>query len=94
MLTTNLANNQYVIQNNGGIIFRSYNTNIVLLPAEGGAIFNENAFNYSRTTTKYLRRFMAAWGIDENDAKKAIKEGGTVEGIRATTPETADNWSL
>lgn len=94
MLITNMANNQHVIQNNGGVIFRSYNTNIVLLPAEGGAVFNENAFNYSRTTTKYLRRFMAAWGIDENDAKKAIKTGETINDIRTTSPTTADNWKL
>lgn len=57
--------NQFVITMNGVETFQSYETTIAIRQANGVIVLDDNAWNYSRTTSKYLKQFLG--GIGRND---------------------------
>lgn len=63
------ANNQFLIQLDDKIIFQSYQT--VMAYKHLWIITLKTNYNISRTTSKYLYRFL--W-MNRNEIKKAIKD--------------------
>lgn len=53
-----VANQYCIIADNGTRYFRSYNSNICKIEPDGSITLDEYYWNYSRTTTKYLRQFL------------------------------------
>lgn len=75
MIISNLQNkNQFVInQDNGDVIFQSNNTVIAKLDNEDKkTILDEQALNYSRTTTKHLCIFLHE---TRKEIERKIKSG-------------------
>lgn len=53
-----VANQYCIIADDFTRWFRSYNANICKISADGTIYLDEYYWNYSRTTTKYLRQFL------------------------------------
>lgn len=73
----NAVRNQFVIYDNNGITFQSYQTTICNI-ASGVVSINHNMWNYSHTTAKYLYQFLRANGINvhnKKDVERLIKDG-------------------
>ena len=62
--------NQFVITINGVETFQSYETTIAVRQADGRIVLDVNAFDYSRTTSKYLREFL--WGVNKATALENV----------------------
>lgn len=67
MLVTNLqsprsgqpvANQYLIVMDDGTRIFRSYLSNVCKIDPNGTIYLDEYYWNYSRTTTKYLKEFL------------------------------------
>ena len=55
--------NQFVINNGNGTYFQSYKTTVAFKPVgESYLVLDEDALNYSKTTSQYLHIFMRAMG--------------------------------
>lgn len=71
-----MANNQYIIKTDNAIKFQSYGTPIASI--EDGKISVTTDWDYSRTTSKYLYRFIEMFaGVKHNkkSLQKAIDDG-------------------
>lgn len=68
----NYVPNQFIINNNGEEIFQSYETTIAKFGVDGTVTLDENALDYSRTTSKYLYMFL---NRDRKEIKKRIENG-------------------
>lgn len=55
--TGRAISNQFIIEDNSKTYFQSYET-IIALKEGGRIIIDDNAENYSRTTSKYLYKFL------------------------------------
>lgn len=69
-MSGNPVANQFEIRTPKGLFFQSYNSIIALVDKKNNIILDEYYHNYSRTTSKYLSRFL---GISTQDRKKMIK---------------------
>ena|SRR3990167_29826 len=80
--------NQFVIQGEAGIYFQSYKSVIAPIDSAGGVTLDETYWDYSRTTSKYLRQFLSVYAprtlymltdtmeaYDRLDAKRGIEHG-------------------
>lgn len=63
--------NQFIIINNGVETFQSYETTIAIRQVNGVVVLDNRAFDYSRTTSKYLREFLH--GDGRKDVERSIK---------------------
>lgn len=61
--------NQFIILNDDGQYFKSYQTMIAFRPNQGNIVLDSNSWDYSKTTLKYLKEFL---GI--NSSKKEIQK--------------------
>ena len=66
----NYVPNQFIITDDGREIFQSYET-IIAIKDKGKIILDNDALDYSKTTSKYLYMFL---GMD----RKAIKKDSTI----------------
>lgn len=64
----NTAPNQFIIGTPKGVYFQSYDTVIAFKPNNGKTVLDKNAWDYSRTTSKYL-----GWFLGENKAQTRKK---------------------
>jgi len=67
-----LAPNQFVITEENGEYFQSYETVIAFRGNDGNIVLDENAWNYSKTTAKYRNQFL---GMDTKAVLSKIKSG-------------------
>lgn len=68
--TGNPVANQFIITTDEGEYFQSYQTIIAFWPNGGSKItLDENSWDYSVTTLKYLKEFLRT-----NDSKKGIEK--------------------
>ena len=67
----NTVPNQFIIKTDLGSYFQSYKT-VIAFVGDGSIILDENALNYSRTTSKYLYQFL---GLNKEEINEKIKEG-------------------
>lgn len=67
-----LVPNQYIIWTNEGKYFQSYSTIIAMIDTKGNVFLDSEAWNYSRTTSKYRNLFLKE-SLD--DTRKKIKDG-------------------
>jgi len=76
--TGNPVPNQFKIHTKKGVYFQSYSTIIAFKPNEGKLKLDKNYWDYSRTTSKYLHKFlryqMVNFSVSKNDILKAIKD--------------------
>lgn len=70
-----MADNQYIIRTGGAEVFRSYDV-VVAVRTDDGTILDEKYWDYSRTTTKYLVRFLRL-----GEGGKRIIEGRIEAGL-------------
>ena len=63
--------NQFIITNNGVETFQSYETTIAIRQVNGVVVLDDRAFDYSRTTSKYLREFLR--GDGRKEVERSIK---------------------
>jgi hypothetical protein len=68
----NKVANQFIIDNGEGEIFQSYETTIAIRLDGRGILLDNNALNYSQTTSKYLYQFL---GLNRKEIEQWIKEG-------------------
>lgn len=65
--------NQFVIELNNGVLFRSYNSNIVFKSFNDRKTYiDKQRWEYSNTTGKYRNKFL---GEDKKETLKKIKSG-------------------
>jgi len=64
--------NQVVIRMNNGNVFQSYDSTIAI--KHNGVVYLTNDFDYSVTTSKYLKQFC---GYSAKEVKEAIKSKST-----------------
>ena len=64
--------NQFIIRDKDVIIFQSYNT-VIAKKTKTRTILDKKALDYSRTTSKYLYRFLDEY-TDLPTERKAIKD--------------------
>jgi hypothetical protein len=57
MIISQLANNQFVINTNNGVYFQSYKSVVAHISRDGTITLGDD-WDYSRTTKKYLSRFL------------------------------------
>ena len=69
-MSGNPVGNQFEIRTPKGLFFQSYNSIIALVDKKNNIILDEYYHNQSRTTSKYLSRFL---GISTQDRKLMIK---------------------
>ncbi len=69
----NDAPNQFEIYTDAGVYFQSYRSIIAFKPCGGKIQLDETYWDYSRTTGKYLNRFLRVSGKKEIEQK--IKAG-------------------
>ena len=67
----NTIPNHFIIKTDKGNYFQSYKT-IIAFVGSDSIILDENALNYSRTTSKYLYQFL---GMNKEEILNKIKEG-------------------
>lgn len=65
--------NQYGIVTRDGEYFQSYRTTIAFRANDGTITLDESAWNYSRTTSKYLSQWLRPWS--QTGAREGIKSG-------------------
>ena len=53
----NTVSNQFIIKTDEGNYFQSYKT-VIAFVGDNSIILDDNALNYSRTTSKYLYQFL------------------------------------
>ena len=63
--TGNEVANQFIITQNDVETFQSYNTTIAVRQGNGVVVLDNDAFDYSRTTSKYLKEFLNGNGRKE-----------------------------
>lgn len=69
----NEVKNQFIIETPQGRVFQSYDSVIVLEPADGSPTqLDEKYYNYSNTTSKYRNIFL---GDDTKGIEAGIKSG-------------------
>lgn len=98
MLITNLINdngnaavNQFVIVNGTNVTFQSYRTPIVTIcNLAKKIILNEDAFNYSRTTSKHLRIFCK----QNNICFESLKKCGHVDKLNDFAVEKVPEFDM
>jgi hypothetical protein len=66
------AKDQFIIETNKGVYFQSYDS-IIALKSNGKIYLDKNTWDYSRTTTKYLNRFLG--NTDTIEVKTRIETG-------------------
>lgn len=66
--------NQFIIEDNSKTYFQSYET-IIALKEGGRIIIDDNAENYSRTTSKYLYKFL---NTNRKNLLQAVNDGRIV----------------
>ena len=66
--------NQFIIEHEGKVYFQSYKT-IVAMKQAGKVTIDNNAENYSRTTSKYLYQFL---NTDRKSLLQDVKAGRIV----------------
>ena len=71
-MESKLANNQYIINTDNGIYFKSYNSIIVFKPRSGKIQLDINDWDYSKTTGKYRNKFLNEKKIE---TERKIKSG-------------------
>ena len=71
MKVSNLAVNQVVVETNDSKVFSSYETTISEIK-DDVVTLDKVYWNYSRTTTKYLGRFL---GMNSKAIKKNVENG-------------------
>lgn len=85
-----LANNQYALfTESGSVVFQSYETAIARIDGIGraGDVFlTKNACEYSRTTSKYLYRFLQEYSLIESSfcnkkGIKALMQDGSIQEV-------------
>jgi len=67
----NTVSNQFIISDGNRDIFQSYKT-IIAIWSDNGIILDNDALNYSKTTSKYLYQFL---GKDRKTILNLIKNG-------------------
>ena len=67
----NLVPNQFIIYHNNNVFFQSYETIIAKIDKNGKTTLDTFALEYSRTTSKYLFKFL---GYDRKEILKQIKD--------------------
>ena len=66
--------NQYIIQNGADMVFQSYNSTVAEYDSYSGKLtINNEIAEYSRTTKKYLNRFLDRF-IQLNNYREEIKK--------------------
>ena len=77
--------NQFIIEDGkGNTLFQSYQTTIAMIDNRRNIILDYEAENYSRTTSKYLYRFLYENGFSIHDKKsllQAEKEGRIIRAM-------------
>jgi hypothetical protein len=69
----NKVANQFVINTGDGVLwFRSYNSNIARVDADGNVTLDATYWDYSTTTSRYRNLFL---GNDTATCKRLIKSG-------------------
>lgn len=69
--TGRAISNQFIIEDNSKTYFQSYNT-VIAMKEGKKIIIDDNAENYSRTTSKYLYKFL---GMDKKHLLEGVKAG-------------------
>ncbi len=64
--------NQFIIQTDKGLVFRSYQSNIVLKSIDGKVYLDKDKWDYSVTTGKYRNQFLRE---TKADTERKIKSG-------------------
>ena len=72
MKVENLAKNQIVINEENKSTFNSYGVNVAQ-KVNGQITLDEKYWDYSKTVTKYLSRFLG--GVCKKEIEKMIKDG-------------------
>lgn len=71
--------NQYVIITGDGIYFQSYQTVVAMLDNSGKIWVKENAWEYSKTTSKYLSEWFCNYtvynGMTKKQGEKLMRDG-------------------
>ena len=67
----NTIPNQFIIKTEIGTYYQSYKTVIAFVGSDS-TILDDNALNYSRTTSKYLYQFL---GMNRKTIENKIREG-------------------
>jgi len=64
-----MANNQFILEHRGNLIFQSYGTFIALCEVQddGSSLMIVDEYDYSKTTKKYLKRFKEWCNHEETD---------------------------
>ena len=75
---SSIQNNQYIIEFNTELYFQSYDTLIAKIENNGEITLSDD-WNYSRTTSKYLYKFLRTyssfyWIKSKKDILKLIKD--------------------
>ena len=74
----NNVKNQFILtDNDGNRYFQSYDVIIAMRTYDGKLVFDENYWDYSRTTSKHRNIFT---GLTTKETKKAIKNGDIILG--------------
>jgi hypothetical protein len=71
--TGNTVPNQFIITTGEGEYFQSYDSVITLNCKDGNIYLDENTWDYSRTTLKYLNEFLGTTG--KKDIQSKIDNG-------------------
>jgi hypothetical protein len=67
----NSVPNQFIIHSAHGKLFRSYDSNIAFKPNDESTVYLGKDWKYSRTTLKYLNRFLNGQTAAETRQKLA-----------------------
>lgn len=66
--------NQYAITGDGGEYFQSYDSVIAhLTTGENGLLLVSDDYNYSNTTSRYFKRWLGTWGIEDDEVDNLKK---------------------
>jgi hypothetical protein len=84
LTTGNPVANQFIIHDDdGNTWFQSYRTTIAKVERDGTIVLDVDATEYSRTTSKYLVRFLESFtqhrGLNTDSVRKLIKHNAIVQ---------------
>ena len=65
--------NQFIVTQNGVETFQSYDTTIAVRQVDGVVVLDNRAFDYSNTTSKYLKQFL--YGNGRKDVERSVANG-------------------
>lgn len=66
--------NQFMIEGDGGEYFQSYDSVIAhLTTGEDGLLLVSDDYNYSKTTSRYFKRWLGTWGIEDDEVDRLKK---------------------